>query len=78
MAEPRKDDNLFDSFIEDEARHAKQEHVRSSDDREDQERSDTDLPRDRDHHETVAQENVEDIDPDRAESDVDRDDSSVE
>lgn len=78
MAEPRKDDNLVDSFTEDETRDTEQEHVRSSNDHEDQERSDTELPRDRDYNEAVGRENVEDIDPDRAESDVDRDDSSTE
>jgi hypothetical protein len=77
MAEPRKDDHLVDSFNDDETRDTEQEHVRSSND-EEQERAGTDLRHDRDHDEAVGRESVEDIDPDRAESDVDRDDSSIE
>ena len=71
MAEPRKDDHLVDSFNDDETRDTEQEYVRSSNDSE-QERA----TRDRD--EAVGRESVQDIDPDRAESDVDRDDTSVE
>ena len=77
MAEPRKD-NLVDSFNDDETRDTEQENVRSSDDSKKQERAGTDLPHDRSHDEAVGREVVEDIDPDLAESDVDRDDSSVE
>ena len=71
MAEPRKDDHLVDSFNDDETRDTEREYVRSSHDSE-QERAG------RDHAEAVGRESVEDIDPDRAESDVDRDDTSVE
>ena len=71
MAEPRKDDPPVDSFNDDETRHTEQEYVRSSHDSE-RERAG------RDHDEAVGRESVEDIDPDRAESDVDRDDTSVE
>ena len=71
MAEPRKDDHLVDSFNDDEPRDTEQEYVRSSNDSE-QERAG------RDHDEAVGRESVEDIDPDRAESDVDRDDTSIE
>ena len=39
MAEPRKDDNLVDSFNDDEARDTEQEHVRSPNDSEEQERA---------------------------------------
>jgi hypothetical protein len=78
MAEPRKDDDRIDSFNDDEARDTEQEHVRSSNDTEKQERVDTEFEHGRDHDEVVGRESVEDIDPDRAESDVDRDDSSVE
>jgi hypothetical protein len=70
MAEPRKDDHLVDSFNDDETRDT--EHVRSSNDSEEQQRGG------RDRDEAVGRESVEDIDPDRAESDVDRDDTSVE
>jgi hypothetical protein len=69
-AEPRKDDHLVDSFNDDETRDT--EHVRSSTDSEEQQRAG------RDRDEAVGRESVEDIDPDRAESDVDRDDTSVE
>jgi ATP-dependent Lhr-like helicase len=78
MAEPRKDDDRIDSFNDDETRDTEQEHVRSSNDTEKQERADTEFEHGRDHDEVVGRESVEDIDPDRAESDVDRDDSSVE
>ena len=71
MAEPRKDDHLVDSFNDEEPRDTEQEYVRSSHDSE-QERAG------RDHDEAVGRESVEDIDPDRAESDVDRDDTIVE
>jgi hypothetical protein len=77
MAEPRKDDHLVDSVNDDETRDMEQEHVRSSND-EEQERASTDLPHGRNHSEAVGRETGEDIDPDRAESDVDRDDSSIE
>ena len=77
MAEPRKDDHLVDSVNDDETRDMEQEHVRSSND-EEQERAGTDLPHDRNYSEAVGRETGEDIDPDRAESDVDRDDSSIE
>ena len=75
MAEPRKDDHLVDSFNDDKTRDMEQDHVRSSND-EEQDRAGTDLPHERNHSEAVGRERVEDIDPDRAESDVDRDDSS--
>ena len=78
MAEPRKDNDLVDSFGDDETRDMEQEHVRSSNDSEEQERAGTDIRHDRDRDEAVGRESLEDIDPDRAESDVDRDDSSVE
>ena len=74
MAEPRKDDHLVDSFNDDETRDTEQERVRSSNDGEEQERA----GRDRGRGEAIGRESVEDIDPDRAESDVDRDDTSVE
>jgi len=72
MAEPRKDDHFVDSFNDDETRDTEQERVRSSNDGEEQERAG------RDRDEAIGRESVEDIDPDRAESDVDRDDTSVE
>jgi hypothetical protein len=78
MAEPRKDDDLVDRSGDDETRDTEQEHVRSSNDSEEQERAGTDVRHDRDQDEAVGRESVEDIDPDRAESDVDRDDSSIE
>jgi hypothetical protein len=78
MAEPRKHDDLVDSFNEDETRDTEQEYVRSSTDTEKQERADAELEHGRDHDDAVGRESGEDIDPDRAESDVDRDDSSVE
>ena len=70
MAEPRKDDDLVDSFNDDETRDT--EHVRSSNDSEEQQRAG------RDRDEAVGRESVEDVDPDRAESDVDRDDTSID
>ena len=72
MAEPRKDDHFVDSFNDDETRDTEQERVRSSNDGEEQERAG------RDRDEAIGRESVEDIDSDRAESDVDRDDTSVE
>jgi ATP-dependent Lhr-like helicase len=76
MAEPRKDDDLVERFNDDETRDTEQEDVRSSNDSEEQERAGTDV---RHHDEAIGRESEEeDIDPDRAESDVDRDDSSVE
>ena len=70
MAEPRKDDDLVDSFNDDETRDT--EHVRSSNDSEEQQQAG------RDRDEAVGRESVEDVDPDRAESDVDRDDTSID
>ena len=76
MAEPRKDDHLVDSFNDDETRDTEQTRPFVKRPR----RAATATrpaarPR---HDEAVGRESVEDIDPDRAESDVDRDDSSVD
>ena len=52
---PRKDDHLVDSVNDDEPRDTEQEHVRSSND-EEQERSGTDVPHDRDDVKPSARE----------------------
>ena len=77
--EPRTTDDLVDTPGPDETRETEQERVRSSNDRDQaRERAGQTPPHARGYDEAVRGESVEDIDPDSAASDVDRDDSGVE
>jgi ATP-dependent helicase Lhr and Lhr-like helicase len=82
MAEPRRsDDELVDNQTEDETREREQERIRSSNDRDQaMERAGESSRHNRGHDEAVRgkAENVEDVDPDSAESDIDRDDTNVD
>ena len=82
MAEPRRnDDELVDNPQSDETRDTEHERIRSSNDRDQAlERDGRNSEHNRGYDEAVrgvGVEDDEDIDPDSAESDVDRDDSEV-
>jgi hypothetical protein len=81
MAEPRRsDDELIDNPRPDETRETEHDRVRSSNDRDQaMERAGEVSERNRGYDEAVrgvVVEREEDVDPDSAESDVDRDDST--
>jgi hypothetical protein len=82
MAEPRRtDDELVDNPTPDETREGEQERIRSSNDRDQaMERAGESSRHNRGYDEAVQgkAENVEDVDPDSAASDVDRDDTNVD
>jgi hypothetical protein len=82
MAEPRRsDDELVDNPTGDETRESEQERIRSSNDRDQaMERAGESSRHNRGYDEAVRgrAESVEDVDPDSAASDVDRDDTNVD
>jgi ATP-dependent Lhr-like helicase len=76
--EPRDQDELVDSPDAEETRDGEQERIRSSNDRDQEmEREGVETEHNRGYDEAVrGRESVEDIDPDSAESDVERDDTT--
>jgi ATP-dependent Lhr-like helicase len=82
MAEPRRtDDELVDNPTADETRESEQERIRSSNDHDQaMERAGGSSQHNRGCDEAVRgnAESVEDVDPDSAESDIDRDDTNIE
>jgi ATP-dependent Lhr-like helicase len=82
MAEPRRtDDELVDNPTADETRESEQERIRSSNDRDQaRERAGESSRHNRGYDEAVRgrEENVEDVDPDSADSEIDRDDTNVD
>ena len=82
MAEPRRtDEELVDNPTADETRETEQERIRSSNDRDQaRERAGESSRHNRGYDEAVQghRENVEDVDPDSAGSDIDRDDTNVD
>jgi hypothetical protein len=73
MAEPRKDNNRPDEPRPDETRETEHDRIRQTNDRD--QRAGDDAPHNRGYDEAVRGEGRRDIDPDSAESDVDRDDT---
>jgi hypothetical protein len=83
MAEPRRsDDELIDNPSPDETRDTEQERVRSSNDRDQSMERDGEVSRHNRGYDDAVRgaivEREDDIDPDSADSDVDRDDSNVD
>jgi hypothetical protein len=77
MAEPR--DHPVDTPVPGETRDAEPESsVRSSDRERHNKRSRAESPDNRSRDSAVGRENVEDVDPDSAQSDIDRDDTDVD
>jgi ATP-dependent Lhr-like helicase len=81
MAEPRRTDELVDNPTADETRESEQERIRSSNDRDQaMERAGESSRHNRGYDEAVRgkAESGEDVDPDSAESDIDRDDTELD
>jgi ATP-dependent helicase Lhr and Lhr-like helicase len=78
MAEPRKDADV-NTPPADESRESEQQRIRSSNDRDQAaEREGRPTPRNRGYDEAVRGEGVADVDPDSAQSDIDRDEGATE